>query len=68
MAARNRTTRYEAPRAQPARTIAAHVYDDVVAAVDAYARAHGLQRSGAVHHLLRLSLDLDPIRPVHLID
>jgi hypothetical protein len=43
------------------RTVVASVHADCAAALEQFRRQHpGLSRSGAVHHLLRLALKLEP--------
>jgi len=38
---------------------------DAAAAVLALVKRHGLSRSGAVHHLVRLGAGLDPLPPLN---
>lgn len=50
-------------RYPPGRTFSVHVQQDVIQALAAYSRTHGLTRSGAAHHLLRQALGLPPLEP-----
>lgn len=46
-------------------TVAASIHADCAAELRAFRARHNLTTSGAVHHLLREALGLDPLQPLN---
>ena len=60
-----RPTPYGRPqrRQQPSSYVMTALRDDAMEAVQTVMTTHGLSRSGAVHHLVRLGAGLPPLLP-----
>lgn len=57
--------RYGRPRVGGCFPIYASIHGDTRDQLEHFRTIHGLTVSGAVHHLLRLQLGLQPLRPLH---
>ena len=64
---RNRSAPYGRPqrRTGPFVAVMVHLQPDAAAAVQALVERHGLSRSGAAHHLVRLGAGLPPLHPLN---
>jgi hypothetical protein len=59
------TSRRYAPNKPGGITVGAHLHRDAADAVHSFAARHGITRSGAIHHLVRIALGLDPLQPLN---